>query len=80
MQSQHSDRFFNAVQQQRLADLMERWRTARDQGETLPPDEQSELEALVEAELAASADWAAALIKEILGREAYMCPSASRTD
>ena len=64
VQSQRSDRFFDAAQQQRLADLMERWRTARNQGKTLPPDEQSELEAIVEAELAASADRAAALINE----------------
>jgi hypothetical protein len=34
---------------------MARWRTARDTGSTLPPEEHAELEALVEAELHASA-------------------------
>jgi hypothetical protein len=67
VQSLCPDRFFNADQQQRLAELMERWRAARDQGETLPTDAQSELEALVEAELRAAADRAAALGGE-LGR------------
>jgi len=55
------DRFFTAAQQERLADLMARWRTARDEGHTLPVDEQIELEALVEAELRASATRAATL-------------------
>jgi len=49
------DRFFTASQQERLSELMARWREARDAGSSLPPDEQSELEALVEAELRASA-------------------------
>ena len=67
VQSLRPDRFFNANQQQRLAELMERWRAARDKGETLPADEQSELTALVEAELRAVAGRAAALGDE-LGR------------
>jgi hypothetical protein len=46
---------------------MERWRAARDRGATLPADEQSELEALVETELRAAADRTAALADE-LGR------------
>ena len=61
------DRFFTAAQQQRLDALMARWRTARDQGATLPTDEQTELEALIEAELQASADRAATLA-DALGR------------
>jgi hypothetical protein len=61
------DRFFTAAQQQRLDTLMARWRTARDQGATLPPDEQTELEALIDAELQASADRAATLA-DALGR------------
>jgi hypothetical protein len=61
------DRFFTAAQQQRLDALMTRWRTARDQGATLPPDEQTELEALIEAELQASAARAATLA-DALGR------------
>jgi hypothetical protein len=61
------DRFFTAAQQQRLDTLMARWRTARDQGATLPTDEQTELEALIDAELQASADRAATLA-DALGR------------
>jgi len=56
VQNQRPDHFFDAVQQQRMAELMEHWRAARDRGETLPTDEQSELEAMVEAELLASKD------------------------
>ena len=61
VQSLRPDRFFTAAQQQRLDALMGRWRKARDQGHRLPADEQGELEALVEAELHASALRAAAL-------------------
>lgn len=39
------DEFFNASQQQRLSVLMARWRAARDTGQTLPDEEQRELEA-----------------------------------
>lgn len=65
VQSLRPDRFFSMEQQQRLAELMSCWRTARDKGETLPPDEQAELEALFEAELHASADRTAALADEL---------------
>jgi hypothetical protein len=65
VQSQRPDCFFDAAQQQRLAELMERWRLARDRGETLPFEEQSELEALVETELRASADRTDALVKPV---------------
>jgi phage terminase Nu1 subunit (DNA packaging protein) len=60
---QHSspDIFFNASQQQRLAELMERWRVARDQAQTLPVAERQELEELIEAELKASASRASAI-------------------
>ncbi len=64
VQSLRPDRFFNAAQQQRLAELMDRWRTARDQGGALPADEQAELQRLIEAEVRASADRAAALADE----------------
>lgn len=46
--------FFSAQQQQRLQELMARWREARDQGQSLPAIEQAELESLVEAELIAA--------------------------
>lgn len=61
VQSRRPDQFFTAAQQRRLASLMERWRTGRDQGYTLPSEEQTELEALVEAELQAAAARAATL-------------------
>ena len=44
------DRFFTAPQQQRLEELMQRWRDARDAQQELPPDEQAELKRLIEAE------------------------------
>jgi hypothetical protein len=49
------DRFFTAQQQQRLTELMSLWRTARDVGDSFSPDLQSELDALIEAELDATA-------------------------
>ena len=67
VQSLRPDRFFTAAQQQRLDALMARWRTMRDQGATLPADEQAELEALIAVELRASAARAAALA-DALGR------------
>ena len=57
--SYRPDRFFNAEQQRRLAELMARLRAARDRGCMLASDEQTELEALVEAELRGAADRAA---------------------
>ena len=65
VQNQLPDCFFDAAQQQRLAELMERWRLARDRGETLPFREQSELETLVKSELRASADRTDALVKDL---------------
>jgi hypothetical protein len=61
--AQHSspDGFFSASQQQRLAELMERWRVARDKERALPASEQQELENLIEAELKASAARASAI-------------------
>jgi len=55
------DALFTASQQQRLADLMARWRAARDAGAALPAPEQAELDVLVEAELRAAAARSAAL-------------------
>lgn len=52
------DRFFTAQQQQRSTELMSLWRTARDVGDSFPSALQSELDALIEAELdATSARW-----------------------
>ncbi len=65
MQHLRPDRFFTAEQQERLKELMARWRAARDAGMSLPSDEQAELDALVDAELHAATERAAALLKEI---------------
>jgi hypothetical protein len=58
------DRYFSAIQQQRLGELMARWRGANDAGHLLPPDEQTELDDLIEEELRASTSRAAALADE----------------
>ncbi len=49
------DEFFTAEQQLRLAELMEKWRNARDKNEMLSADEQMELEQLIATELEGSA-------------------------
>ena len=45
------DEFFTDKQQQKLAALMTKWRDARDDSRQLPPDEQAELEKLIDEEL-----------------------------
>src|SRR5438105_536972 len=62
VQQLRPDAFFTSQQHERLQGLMERWRCARAAGTRLPPDDQSELDALVEAELRATANRAAALL------------------
>jgi hypothetical protein len=59
------DRFFGAEQRQRLEQLMARWRAARDANTALPPEEQAELERLVEDEVDATTHRAAALRHEL---------------
>ncbi len=62
LQSAGADEFFTADQQLHLADLMTRWRQARDTGATLPAPEQAELDSGIASELqAATARTAAAL-------------------
>lgn len=65
VQNQRPDRFFDAEAQQRLAELMVRWRHCRDQGQELPTPEQAELTALIDAEVQASALRSAALADEL---------------
>jgi hypothetical protein len=48
------DRFFTTAQQQRLGELMARWREAHDHDSQLPPEDQAKLEQLIEAELQAT--------------------------
>ncbi len=61
IQSLRPDEFFTAAQQHRLHELMAKWREARDTGAPLPEGENTELEALIDAELEASGKRAAAL-------------------
>ena len=56
----HPDQFFTQAQRRRLEQLMTSWRSARDAGTSLPADEQSELEGLIDAEVRAAAQRAAA--------------------
>jgi hypothetical protein len=55
------DRFFAAEQRQRLEQPMAGWRAARDGGTPLCDEEQAELEYLVDAEVRAATERAAAL-------------------
>jgi hypothetical protein len=59
------DQFFTAYQQQRLKELMNSWRVVRDQGEELPPEQQTELDELIEAELYATAERAKSIITQV---------------
>jgi hypothetical protein len=65
LQTHQPDRFFTAQQQQRLAELMSQWRTARDVGDSFPSALQSELDALIEAELDATAARSQAILAQI---------------
>jgi hypothetical protein len=65
LQPMQPDHLFTAEQQQRLAELLTRWRTARDTGTSLPPQEQAELDSLVEAELRAATVRSADLVRQL---------------
>lgn len=65
VQSLRADRYFSAIQQQRLAELMHRWRLARDQQRELAPEEQIELERLMIAELEAATNRASDLADKL---------------
>ena len=67
VQPYQADAFFTAEQQQRLQELMDRWRAARDSGNRLAPDERTELDALVQAELRAATAQTDALSIETQG-------------
>ena len=67
VQHQHPDQFFTAAQRQRLQQLMAEWRTARDAGAALPASDAAELQALIDAELEATALRTAALLHESKG-------------
>ncbi|MBI2946837.1 MAG: hypothetical protein HYY23_04270 [Verrucomicrobia bacterium] len=61
------DRFFPIEQLARLRQLMAEWRVARDRGVSLSAAEQSELDALIEAEVRAASERAAAMLREVEG-------------
>jgi hypothetical protein len=65
VQNLRPDHFFTAGQQQRLGELMERWRAARDNDLALPVDDQAELESLIEAELRAATKRAGEALSEL---------------
>ena len=66
LQRNQPDQHFTAEQRARLADLMARWRRARDVGTELSAEEQAELNALVEAEVRAATARAKALADSLL--------------
>jgi hypothetical protein len=67
VQNHRLDVFFTLQQQERLDELMNRWRAARDAGTALSAEEQAELDALVETEVKAAGERAAAALAD-LGR------------
>ncbi len=64
VQHREPDAFFGQAKQRRLAELMNHWRDARDTGSSLSPEEQTELEQLIEAEIEASARRTAAKLSD----------------
>ncbi|MGH9822215.1 MAG: hypothetical protein ACREDR_02995 [Blastocatellia bacterium] len=65
VQNLHPDRFFTAEQRERLEFLMSRWRQARNAGRELDPEEQCELDALIQAEEQAASKRAEAILREM---------------
>ncbi len=65
VRSLRPDQFFTAQQRQRLGQLMARWRSARDAGESITTQEKSELEGLIDAEIHAATERAASLSQEL---------------
>ena len=65
VQHGRADHFFTAEQRARLDDLMARWRVCRDTGGSFASAEQAELDSLVEAEVRATSDRAAVLVRDV---------------
>lgn len=59
------DEFFTESQQQRLTELMGKWRVARDASLSLKPAEEQELEELIAAELEAARKRSAILVEQL---------------
>ena len=66
LQNNLPDAFFSETQRTRLALLMQKWRAARDSGTEFSAEEQSELDALVQSELSASALRAKAMLDSLI--------------
>lgn len=64
IQNFRPDPLFSAAQKERLSELMSLWRSARDRGQELPPEQQAELDSLVEAELRAATLRTANLVQQ----------------
>jgi hypothetical protein len=64
IQSFRPDPFFSAEQQERLSELMTLWRLARDIGQELLPEQQVELDILVDIELRAATVRTAELMQQ----------------
>ena len=58
-----ADAYFSAADRMRLADLMARWRQARDTGSTFTNADRTELDSLVASELQASVTRSAAALR-----------------
>ncbi len=63
LQNFNADEFFKEEQRNRLSELMDLWRQARDEGQSLSKELQIELDNLVEAELKAATARTASLLK-----------------
>lgn len=65
MENSTPDAIFTVEQQQRLEQLMNRWRNAREAGQRLIPKVQTELEDLMAAEVRGASQRAACLDQEL---------------
>ncbi len=63
IQPKAGDEFFTDAQRHRLAELMGRWRAARDTARPFPVADQSELDTLIADELKAAVARSAALLR-----------------
>ena len=67
VQSHEPDRFFTAAQRNRLQQLMAVWRLSREGRQPMAVADRAELDALIDAEVAAAGARAAALLQELQG-------------
>jgi hypothetical protein len=65
LQVNEPDQLFTAPQQERLAELKSLWQVARDQGNTLPIEQQAELDDLMVLEMDAVIDRSKAMMNQL---------------